>query len=136
MTIASEDYFAKPHSAQQSADCEELLSRVNPLLAEATSAGAWTGANDPDTGCQISGSKGGDGDGGFRTPASTTGAPHSAHRQAQAVDVYDPGNTLDAWLTDEKLEQYDLYREHPDSTPSWVHLTTRAPGSGHRTYFP
>jgi hypothetical protein len=29
-----------------------------------------------------------------------------------------------------------LYREDPGSTPGWVHLTTRAPKSGRRTFIP
>lgn len=144
MTITNTQYFQKPHSQQQTNDADELLEHVNALLDEASAAGVWDGADDPDTNCQISGAKGGDGDGGFRTPSSTTGAPHSAHRDAKAVDGYDPADKLDNWLDtfedghggNSKLEQHGLYREHPSATPGWCHLTTRAPGSGHRTYFP
>ena len=141
--ITVKHYFQKPHTAQQKQCAVVLLTKVNNLLWEANAAGAWDGTEDPDTNCQISGSKGGDGDGGFRTPSSTTGAPHSAHRQAEAVDVYDPGNKLDEWLdsfgkigSNSKLEQYDLYREASEATPGWCHLSTRAPGSGNRTYIP
>lgn len=144
MTITTEQYFAKPHSTDQLMAAQSLLVRVNALLEEARGAAAWDASADPDTGCQISGSRGGDGDGGFRTPMSRTGAPLSAHREAKAVDVHDDADTLDSWLStfddghggNSKLEQYGLYREAPGSTPGWAHLTTRAPGSGHRTYIP
>lgn len=134
--ITAEQYFGKPRSPQQEADAADLLTRVNALLDEATIAGAYQAPIDADTGWQISGAKGSDGDGGFRTPSSRTGVPSSAHRQAKAVDVYDPDETLEQWITDEKLAVYDLYREAPSSTPGWVHLTTRAPSSGHRTFIP
>jgi hypothetical protein len=57
-------------------------------------------------------------------------------KQGRAVDVYDPDGHLDAWITDDILEDFGLYREHPDSTSTWCHLTDRAPGSGHRTFWP
>lgn len=58
------------------------------------------------------------------------------HETAQAVDIADPNNLLDAWLTDAKLEAYGLYREAPSATPTWVHVQTVAPKSGHRTFIP
>lgn len=144
MTITIEEYFAKPHSELERASAQELLTRVGSLLAEARSANVYDEATDPDTGTCISGARGGDGDGGFRTPASTTGAPGSAHRAAAAVDVYDVEDRLDTWLDtfengaggNTKLAQHGLYREHPSKTPGWCHLQTRAPGSGHRTFYP
>lgn len=149
--ITIEQYFrrvpvgSKEHSDEQSGNAEELLFRVNQLVAEAVLAGAFVWTTDPDTGCEISGVHGGAGDGGFRAPDSTTGATHSSHREAKAVDVYDPEGRLDNWLTsfehdgvggNTKLEEYDLYREAPHSTPGWCHLTTRRPGSGRRTFAP
>ncbi len=135
--ITTEQYFqAKPHTPEDDANAQHLLEAVNELLDEAQASGQFTRITCPNTGSEISGSKGGHGDGGFRLPTSTTGSDHSSHKEAKAVDVYDPGQALDEWLTDEKLEQYGLYREHPDSTPGWCHLTTRAPGSGHRTFYP
>lgn len=106
-----------------------LLRRVNALLA---SRGQPDRPRNPRTGTQVSGTR----DGGWRPKACLTGAPNSAHKDARAVDVYDPGNSLDAWVTDDILEEHGLYREHPDSTPGWSHLTTRAPASGHRTFIP
>lgn len=135
--ITQEQYFgAKPHSPEQDALATALLTRVNILLDDAIGSGAFTLIHDPDTGTQISGSKGGAGDGGFRLPGATTGAPNSSHKQAMAVDVYDPAGKLDAWLTDEKLEVYGLYREAPTATFGWCHLTTRPPHSGKRTFTP
>lgn len=64
------------------------------------------------------------------------GAPHSKHMTGEAVDVADNDGKLDAWLTDEKLAEFGLYREAPGSTPSWCHLQSCAPHSGHRTFFP
>lgn len=151
MSINTDDYFRKPHSTAQLAAASDLVGRVNDLGHEAERAGAFTFTIDPDTGCAISGRAGGDGDGGFRTPSSTTGAPDSAHRvlpaekpKGVAVDVYDPGNRLDTWLDgfedghggNSMLEKHDLYREAPSATQSWCHLTTRAPASGRRTFQP
>lgn len=144
MRIDLAQYFAKPHSAAQLAFALDLLQRVDALVEDAVAAGAFSWAEDPDTGSGISGAKGGDGDGGFRLPSSKTGAPNSSHREARAVDVYDPGNRLDIWLNgfedgqggNTKLAEHDLYREDPSATESWCHLTTRAPHSGHRTFMP
>lgn len=151
MSINTDDYFRKPHSTAQLAAASDLVGRVNDLTHEAERAGGFTFVIDPDTGSCISGRKGGDGDGGFRTPSSATGAPDSAHRvlpaekpKGAAVDIHDPGNRLDTWLDgfedghggNSMLEKHDLYREAPSATQSWCHLTTRAPASGHRTFQP
>lgn len=137
-------YFRKPHSTEQVNAAADLLDRVNTLLAEAVAQGAYQWVDDPDTGCEISGSAGGDGDGGFRTPGSRTGSAGSSHREARGVDVYDPEDRLDAWLDqfeqaagfNWKLAEHGLYREAPSVTKFWTHLTTRAPGSGRRTFYP
>ena len=134
--ITQAQYFAgKPHTPEQDAVATEMLTRVNLLLDEAAAAGIQIGVC-PNTGTQISGSKGGSGDGGFRLTTATTGAPGSSHKEARAVDVFDPQGHLDAWLDDQKLETYGLYREAPSATPGWTHLTTRAPRSGRRTFAP
>lgn len=131
--ITNAQYFqGKPHTEADEANCTELQSRVSALLANLS----YTPPNCPNTGTQISGSKGGAGDGGFRLQTATTGALHSTHKLAMAVDIYDPGEVLDNMLTDDLLEQFNLYREHPDYTVGWCHLTTHAPGSGHRTFIP
>lgn len=123
---------SKPRLPEHDMAATDLLKQVNEFLDSLH----WQWPIDPDTQCSISGSKGGTGDGGFRAADSSTGAPHSMHRRAHAVDVYDPKNELDGMLTDELLEEAGLYREHPDSTPGWCHLQNLPPRSGHRTFYP
>lgn len=131
--ITFEEYFGgKAHTLMQEGNARLLLNTVEMLLEELK----WTYPIDPDTGTSISGTRGGAGDGGFRLPTATTGKGNSSHKEGRGVDVYDPYGDLDAAITDELLERHDLYREHPDSTPTWCHLTTRPPGSGHRTFSP
>lgn len=143
--ITSEQYFRKPHTPAQAAAAADLIERRNALRREWSSATGKTPPIDPDTGTEISGSRDGDGDGGFRTPGSRTGSRLSSHRDAQGLDDCDPQDEFDDWLTtfDEDggrknamLEKYGLYRESPEATPGWSHLTTRAPGSGKRTFMP
>ena len=143
MSITLAQYFqAKPHTPEQAAAAADLLSREEMLVREAEAAGAFARAICPNTGSEVSGSKGGAGDGGFRLETSTTGSGKSSHKEAKAVDRYDPLGALDAWLDtfergvgdNSKLAEHGLYREHPSATPGWCHLTTRAPGSGRRTF--
>lgn len=115
---------------------DALLNRVNGLLERARKEAGYAEEIDPDTGTQVSGSKGGSGDGGFRSSDARTGAGKSKHKLARAVDVYDPGDVLDTWLNDVILATHGLYREHPDDTPGWCHLQDIAPGSGRRTFKP
>lgn len=139
--ITEEQYFqGKPHTAEQAEAARELLLRVNTMLLEEF---AWNFPTDVDTGTPISGAKNGYGDGGFRVPTATTGRKNSSHMvlpadkpEGAGVDVFDPANWLDKKLTNQVLEKYDLYREHPDCTITWCHLTTRPPGSGKRTFYP
>jgi len=113
-----------------------LLDRVNDLLAEAREAGEYNNWIDVDTGTCVSGTKGGSGDGGFRLSYSTTGARNSQHRHARAVDVYDPHNTLDTFISDTLLMRHGLYREAPGKTPGWCHLQSVPPSSGRHTFLP
>ena len=149
--ITTEQYFGhKPHGEGHTAAALDLLGRRNALRVEWCQATGKECPIDPDTGTEISGTRGGNGDGGFRLATATTGKLSSSHKEARAVDDYDgPGNDFDAWLDqfevpmpdgsnggNTKLEQHGLYREHPDTTLTWVHLSTRAPGSGKRTFQP
>lgn len=143
--ITIQQYFgSKAHTQAQEDSAIDLLERVDRLTSEAEAVGQFRRRIDPDTGSEISGSPGGAGDGGFRLPTSTTGTATSSHREARAVDVYDPANELDTWLNDfedgqggnSKLEEYGLYREHPDATIHWCHFTTRPPRSLKRTFRP
>lgn len=151
--ITVEEYFqAKPHSPEQAIAARRLLEKVNACIDWAR-YGGFEAPTCPNTGTQISGSKGGQGDGGFRLPTATTGGEHSSHKilyvqladgtwirddanARSGVDVYDPGDKLDRILSDADLERFGLYREHPDTTPGWCHLTDRPPHSGKRTFMP
>jgi hypothetical protein len=120
---------------ERKANAEHLLEQVNALLDDARQRGIAR-HEDPDTGTYISGSRGGAGDGGFRLQTSTTGSARSAHKEGLAVDVYDPDNALDDWITNPILSAYALYREAAEATPGWCHLQTRPPRSGARTFNP
>ena len=135
--ITLQDYFSdKPHPTEYNLNALTLLYRVNNLLAAYTTDAKEILANNPKTGTQISGNKGGDG--GFRLPTSLTGSSKSAHKTAQAVDIYDKDDHLDLWIdkNPDALIKYDLYREQTASTKSWCHLGTRKPLSGKRTFSP
>ena len=130
------DYYNNKISAvtpEISVNSIDLLYKVNQLLMGFVLAGNSFKIN-PNTQCLISGSK--DGDGGFRLSNSKTGSPLSSHKTGMGVDVYDPENKIDDWVTDLILKKYDLYREAPRYTNNWCHLSTRVPGSGHRTFIP
>ncbi len=58
------------------------------------------------------------------------------HEQSNAVDIVDQDGEKDEGLDDEQLEDAELYREAPESTPTWVHLQRVPPKSGHRTFQP
>jgi len=131
-----EDYVG-PHSKSPDWTTDRLdnavtlLQRVNALVAYLKQKGVAFPAN-PKTGTLVSGST----FGGFRPQNCPQGAPNSSHKTGKGVDLYDPKNEIDGAITDALLEQYQLYREHPDATKTWVHLTTRAPGSGRRSFNP
>lgn len=108
-----------------------MLERVNALLSEAESFGVALEMN-PHTGSLVSGQT----YGGFRPQDCPQGASHSSHKEARAVDIYDPHGELDRWITDLCLERHGLYREHPADTNGWSHLSDKAPGSGKRTFHP
>lgn len=154
----------KEHTPQQERAAAELLRRREALRVECMRQTGMKVKPliDPDTGTEISGKKGGTGGGGFRADAEE-GSDRSSHKilyrqdkdgnwvpdpEATAgagVDDFDPDNALDDWIStfdteggarNEVLERHQLYREHPDDTPGWCHLTTRAPRSGRRTFKP
>lgn len=152
--ISLEQYFTnpstgevKPHGFEHEDNARELLRRRDALRADFYAAHPGRAVDiDPDTGTEISGKKNGSGDGGFRLKGSATSAGRkSSHEEACGVDDSDQDNAFDDWLTtfDEDdghknamLEKHQLYREHPDATPTWAHLTTRPPASRRRTFRP
>lgn len=129
-------YFGRWMSCPDATDERKLaatnmLLKVNNLLSYAMSQGVALHEN-PMTESEVSGET----YGGFRPQSCPQGAPESSHKVGRGVDVFDPRNDLDNWLTDEILERFGLYREAPESTTHWCHLTDRAPHSGHRTFLP
>lgn len=135
--ITLEQYFGdKEHPAEHEENARLLLDAVNRLLSDAEKDGVYTPDRDPDTGTQISGSKYGMGDGGYRTPDSVTGAPSSMHRSGNGVDVYEVRRKLVRWLDWGRLEKYGLYIEHPNYTSTWIHFQRIGPKSGNRVYIP
>lgn len=58
------------------------------------------------------------------------------HETSQAVDIADPENKIDDWLTDAKLESFGLWREDPADTDTWCHVQNVPPPSGKRTFKP
>ena len=150
--ITREQFFGtKPHTAAQAAAVDVLLLRVEAISLEYYVETGRVPDIDPDTGTEISGSKNGSGDGGFRLTTATTGRAGSAHKvlpadkpEGAAVDKSDQANLFDKWLDQYEtgnghnimLAKHGLYREHPSATQTWSHLTDKAPGSGRRTYYP
>lgn len=63
-------------------------------------------------------------------------ASKSLHLSGEACDIYDPYGELYAWCTAniDKLEETGLWREDRLDTPSWLHVQTRPPKSGRRTF--
>lgn len=109
--------------------CLDLLERVDKLVGDFM---AETGLPEP---AMTSGHRC-----RAKTLALIAGGARAAidgqHEHSNAIDRADHDNHLDAWITDEKLEKYGLWREAPGATPSWVHLQRVPPHSGNRTFFP
>lgn len=53
------------------------------------------------------------------------GAKNSSHLTCEAVDFKDSDGKLKTWITSDILIRCGLYMEHPDNTPSWVHVQIR-----------
>jgi hypothetical protein len=110
----------------------EWLRRVNRLIDAMMSRKLCRFRINPATGTMISGQT----FGGFRPQSCPQGAPTSSHKEGKGGDLYDHKNEIDNAINDALLIEFDLYREHPDKTKGWVHLTTRPPGSKKRTFMP
>ena len=139
LVITLEQYFgAKKHPIEHLANANMLLGQVNLCLYKAEKDGCYDGWIDPDTNSQISGAKGGSGDGGYRTPDSRTGGAGSTHRSARAVDVFDPNRILAQWCVKHKaaLVEIGLWCEDFRYTPVWCHFQQIQPKSGKRIYIP
>ena len=125
-------------------DCEDVTEerRQNAiLLLHACSALEYFAVRDgiefpinPRTDSNVSGQT----YGGFRPQSCTQGAPHSAHKEALAVDRYDPEGLIDKWCMEhlDLLETCGIYIEHPSKTGGWSHWSIKRPGSGNRVFYP
>lgn len=110
-----------------------LLAAVNPLLAELERSSIRTRSN-PKTGTLISGETGG----GFRPQAFPVGAPLSAHKTGEAVDVFDPYGSIGGYLyvRQNLLVKHGLWMEAPSATTGWCHLQIRPVKSGRTVFNP
>ena len=136
--ISFEDYFGewlnhKDATDERKVNAVRLLSCVDGLERLAVADGVAFPVN-PVTGSGVSGRD----YGGFRPQSCPVGTPHSAHKEALAVDRYDPDGAIDEWCLSnvDKLEQCGIYLEHPNSTKGWSHWTIRPPASGHTVFYP
>jgi len=129
------DLLATPHVRDEHvANAKILLERVNTLLERAERDGVSLEIN-PLTASHISGNT----SGGFRQSHSFVGASKSSHKEGRGIDIFDPHDgDLDEWCMNnpEQLTMLGLYMEHPAATKGWCHLTTRAPKSGKRVFYP
>lgn len=129
--------YVGPHKAspdwtpERQSNAIDLLEHVNELCDYLAEQGVPLPMN-PATASGISGQT----FGGFRPKSCPQGASNSSHKEGTGIDLYDPHDDIDDAIDDALLERFGLYREHPDSTKHWCHLTTRAPRSGRRTFLP
>lgn len=137
--VSMADYFAgypghPAITAEHRANAEILLSRVNALLDRALDSHQVDLEINPLTGSLVAGQL----NGGWRPPECPIGAPRSAHKLGQAVDIHDPDGDLDNWVNSnhQHLVMLGLYLEHPSATRGWCHLASRAPRSGNRVFYP
>lgn len=77
---------------------------------------------------------------GYRPPAVNAVTPgaslHSKHLTCQAIDIEDHDGSLDAWCLEHSsiLASLGLWQESPKNTPTWAHVQSIAPASGHRVF--
>lgn len=62
----------------------------------------------------------------------------SQHLIGAACDILDVDGELKDWIKShaELIERLDLYMEHFDVTPSWLHFQLYQPSSGNRLFYP
>ena len=134
MFLSLLDYFGNFYDYADATDERKenvrlLCDLVNDLLVEAEAHGV-----DIKTNWRTKTVVSGEQYGGFRPKDCPIGAPGSAHKQGMGVDIFDPDNELDNYVTDAILTAHDLYRESPGSTKGWCHLQTRP--TKNRTFLP
>lgn len=111
-----------------------LLDRVNTLLRRAIETRTVDLEVNRNTMTLI----GGERNGGWRPQECPIGAPRSAHKTGEAVDLYDPDGDIDNCViaNENWLTELGLCIEHPSATRGWCHLSTRLPKSGKRIFYP
>lgn len=136
--ITYDEYFGKwlhhpDVTPAREENAEKLLDAVSALEAIARADGVSFPDN-PATGSGVSGTT----YGGFRPQSCPQGAAKSSHKEALAVDRYDPAGEIDEWCVKnlDALKECGIYIEHPDYTGGWSHWTIKAPGSGNRVFIP
>ncbi len=140
------DHYLGPHKDNPAARATVVLANAAATIAlanalcEAAQADGVALEDNPATGNAISGN----GNGGIRPPDSTVGASGSKHKDANAVDRYDPKRSLMKWVlanpskvteVAEKLGA-EIAFEHPQWTRSWCHIQRILPGSRNRVFVP
>lgn len=79
---------------------------------------------------------------GYRPPEINAqvpnASPHSKHMTCQAVDLEDNDGKIKTWCLKnlDFLADTGLWMESPESTPSWLHVQSVSPLSGHRVFLP
>lgn len=77
---------------------------------------------------------------GWRPPEVNAVVPgaasHSRHMTCEAIDLSDNSHKLKDWCSKnlDVLEELDLWMEAPECTPTWLHVQTKPPASGHRVF--
>ena len=114
-------------------NASNLLKSINALIAEAVLNGVVLAKN-PMTQTYISGNQ----NGGFRPQDCQVGAPKSSHKEGTGADIADRSRALGKWClkNPEILKKHNIYIEHPEATPNWVHMTNRPPKSGKQIFYP
>lgn len=137
--MGRDEAYAAECTLQIRRNAASLLLPVNALLSLAAAEGVtpWRGDHDGFPSDVVS---------GWRPHSVNDATSHagkfSAHLDALALDMRDaPDRRLARWSLRNAhpgglLEQHGIYMEDPRWTPSWVHWSTRVPGSGHRVFIP
>lgn len=116
-----------PLTEQYKKNAEELLKRVNGLLAEYSK----------DTGITEFKVSSGYRPGHYNTDAG--GAKASAHLTCSAVDIADGNEALDTWICANRdlLHKYNVDIENGNWTPGWLHLDSHnRSGTDKRWFIP
>lgn len=129
------EHYMGPHGipALLIENAERTVDLVNKVCMLAEADGVLLQDN-PATESAISGN----GNGGIRPRDSSVGSAGSSHKDAQALDRYDPTRALMRWCLSNsyRLKELGLYMEHPQWTRSWCHFQTVPPKSGNRFFVP